>query len=139
MKKIVFSFILLFGAVLFIPQSSFAQVVIKSNNSKRTNKVKVKKTNRNRGVSIKRRPMHQHSSRVVVVKPHRPHVIVKRPIKIRKNYFWVEGHWKWSNFYRDYIWIKGQWIRERSGHYWVSGFWEVSLNGFIWVEGYWGR
>ena len=139
MKKIVFSFILLFGAVLFVPQSSFAQVVIKSQNKKKTNKVVVKKTNRNRGVTVKRRPTHQHSSRVVVAKPHRPHVIIKRPISIRKNYIWVEGHWKWSEFYREYIWIKAQWVRERRGHYWVSGFWEVSLNGFVWVEGYWGR
>ena len=139
MKKIVFSFILLFGAVLFVPQSSFAQVVIKSQHNKKTNKVVVKKTNRNRGVKVKRHPAHQHSSRVVVSKPNRPHVIVKRPNNIRKNYIWLEGHWKWSDFYRDYVWIKGQWKRERSGHYWVSGFWEVSLNGFIWVEGYWAR
>ena len=139
MKKIVFSFILLFGAVLFIPQSSFAQVVIKSQQNKKNKKVVVKKTNRNRGVTVKRRPAHQHSSRVVIVKPNRPHVIVIRPNNIRKNYIWVDGHWKWSGFYREYIWVKGKWIRERSGHYWVSGFWEVSLNGFIWVEGYWGR
>ena len=139
MKKIVFSFLLLFGAVLFVPQISFSQVVIKSKNSKRTNKVTDKKPNRNRRAVVKRRPAHHHSSRVVVAKPNRPRVIVKRPINNRKNYIWVEGHWKWSNFYRDYIWIKGQWIRERSGYYWVSGFWEVSLNGFIWVEGYWGR
>ena len=139
MKKIVFSFIFLFGAILFIPQISFSQVIIKSQNSKRTNKVIIKKTNRNRGVKVKRRPNHQFSSRVVVAKPRRPRVIVKRPLNIRKNYIWVDGHWKWSAFYREYIWIKGQWMRERSGHYWVSGFWEVSLNGFIWVEGYWAR
>ena len=139
MKKIVFSFILLFGAVLFVPQSSFSQVVIKSKHNKKANKVVVKKTNRNRGEKVKRHPRHQHSSRIVVSKPNRPLVTVKRPINIRKNYIWVEGHWKWSNFYREYIWIKGQWIRERRGYYWVSGFWEVSLNGFIWVEGYWGR
>jgi len=139
MKKIVFSFILLFGAVLFVPKSGFSQVVIKSQHNKKNKKVVVKKTNRNRGVTVKRRPAHQHSSRVVVVKPNRPHVIVKRPNNIRKNYIWVDGHWKWSGFYREYIWVKGKWIRERSGHYWVSGFWEVSLNGFIWVEGYWGR
>ena len=30
MKKVIFSFMLLFGATLFIPQSSFAQVVVKS-------------------------------------------------------------------------------------------------------------
>ena len=139
MKKIVFSFILLFGSVFFVPQISFAQVVIKSKHNNKTNKVVVKKTNRTRGATVKRRPTHQHSSRVVVAKPNRPHVIVKRPNNIRKNYIWVGGHWKWSDFYREYIWIKGQWIRERSGHYWVSGFWEVSLDGFIWIEGYWGR
>ena len=69
MKKIVFSFILLFGAVLFVPQSSFAQVVVKSKHSKTKNKVVVKKTNRTRSVTVKRRPTHQHSSRVVVAKP----------------------------------------------------------------------
>jgi len=139
MKKIVFSFILLFGAVLFAPQSSFAQIVIKSKHNTTKSKVVVKKNNHNRGFKVKRRPTNQHSSRVVVSKPNRPNVIVKRPNNIRKNYIWVEGHWKWSAFYKEYIWIKGQWIRERRGHYWVSGFWEVSLNGFVWVEGYWGR
>ena len=122
MKKIVFSFILLFGSVFFVPQSSFAQVVIKSKHNNKTNKVVVKKTNRTRGATVKRRPTHQHSSRVVVAKPNRPHVIVKRPNNIRKNYIWVEGHWKWSDFYREYIWIKGQWIRERSGHFWCQDF-----------------
>jgi hypothetical protein len=139
MKKIVFSFILLFGAVLFVPQNSFAQVVIKSKQKKVNKKVVVKKTKRNRGVKVKRRPTYQRSSRVVVAKPNRPHVIVKRPNNIRKNHVWLEGHWKWSDFYRDYIWVKGKWMRERRGHYWVSGFWEVSLNGFIWIEGYWER
>ena len=139
MKKIVFSFILLFGAVLFVPQSSFSQGVIKSQKNKRNKKVVVKKTNRNKGVRLKRRPAHKHSSRIVVTKPLRPHVTVKRPVKIRKNYIWVEGHWKWNDFYREYIWVKGKWRRGRSGYYWVSGFWEVNLNGFIWVEGYWGR
>ena len=139
MKKIVFSFILLFGAVLFVPQSSFSQVRVKSRQNKSNSKIVVKKPNRNRGVTVKSRPTHQHSPRVVVAKPHRPHIIVKRPSRIRQNHIWVEGHWKWSDFYRDYIWIKGQWMRERSGHYWVSGFWEVSINGFIWIEGYWAR
>ena len=139
MKKIIFCFILLFGAVLFVPQSSFSQVRVKSRQNKSNSKIVVKKPNRNRGVTLKRRPTHQHSPRVVVVKPRRPLVIVNRPNRIRKNHIWVEGHWKWSDFYREYIWIKGQWMRERSGYYWVSGFWEVSLNGFIWVEGYWGR
>jgi hypothetical protein len=139
MKKIIFSFIILFGAVLFVPQSSFSQVRVKSRQHKNNSKIVVKKPNRNIGVTVKRRPMHQHSPRVVVVKPQRPLVIVKRPNRPRQNHIWVEGRWKWSDFYREYIWIKGQWMRERSGHYWVSGFWEVSLNGFIWIEGYWGR
>tara|TARA_B100000795_G_scaffold150715_1_gene112879 strand:+ start:23 stop:442 length:420 start_codon:yes stop_codon:yes gene_type:complete len=139
MKKIVFSLILLFGAVLFVPQNSFSQVRVKSRQDKSNSKIVVKKPNRNRGVLVNRRPTHQHSTSVVVSKPLRPDVIVKRPNRIRQNHIWVKGHWKWSNFYREYIWVKGKWIRERSGHYWVSGFWEVSLNGFIWVEGYWGR
>ena len=139
MKKIVFSFILLFGAGLFVPEISFAQIVIKPQQNKTNNKIVVKKNNRYRGVKVKNRSRYQKSLRVVVSKPSRPNIIIKRPTNVRKNHIWLDGHWKWSDFYRDYIWIKGRWIRKRSGHYWVSGFWEVSLNGFIWVEGYWGR
>lgn len=139
MKKIIFSFILLFGIVLFVPQSAFSQVIVKSRKNKSNSKIVVKSPNRNTGVTVKRHSTRQRSPRVVVAKPQKPHVIVKRPKRIRKNHIWIEGHWKWSEFYREYIWKKGQWIRKRSGHYWVSGFWEVSFNGFIWVEGYWGR
>ena len=139
MKKLVLSFMLLFGALLVVPQISFAQVVIKSKQNQSNKKIIVKKNNRYKGVKLKHRSKHQNSSRVVVSKPSRPNIIKKHPGNIRKNYIWLEGHWKWSDFYRDYVWIKGRWIRKRSGYYWVSGFWEVSLNGFIWVEGYWGR
>ena len=139
MKKIVFSFLLLFGASLFVPQTSVAQVVVKSKPNRTTKKVVVKKPNRHRGVTVKTRPTHHNPLRVVVVKPNRPTVIVKHPNRIRKNYVWVEGHWQWSNFYGDYIWIKAKWIRQRRGHHWVSGFWEISLDGFIWIEGYWAR
>ena len=137
MKKIVFSFIFLFGASLFVPQSSFAQVVVKSRQNKRSTKVVVKKPNRHKGVRVKTHTTRPHSSRVVTVKPNRPNVIVNRPNRTRRNHIWVEGHWMWSDFYRDYIWVKGKWVRQRRGHYWVSGFWEISLDGFIWVEGYW--
>ena len=112
MKKIVFSFILLSAAVLFVSQSSFAQVVIKSQQNKTNKKAVVKKNNHQKGVTIKRGPTHQHSPRAVVAKPQRPKVIVKHPNRTRRNYIWVEGHWKWSDFYREYIWIKGQWIRD---------------------------
>ena len=99
----------------------------------------VKKSNRHKGVAVKSRPTHRHPSRVVVVKPSRPKVIVKHPNRVRRNYIWVEGHWKWSYFHRDYIWIKGKWKRQRRGHHWEPGFWEISLGGFIWIEGYWVR
>ena len=139
MKKIVFSFILLFGAVLFTPQSSFSQVVIKSQQNKTNKKVVVKKTNGYRGFTFKSRPTRHHPSRIVVVKPNKPKVIINHPNRVRRNYIWVEGHWKWSRFYRDYVWIKGQWMHKRRGYHWQPGFWEVSLTGFMWVEGYWGR
>ena len=139
MKKIIFSFTLLFGAALFIPQSSFAQVAIKSKHNNSTKKVVIKKSNRHKGISVKSHPTHHHPSRIVVVKPNRPKVIVKHPNRVRKNYIWVEGHWKWSSFYRDYIWIKGKWKRQRRGYHWAPGFWEVSLGGFVWIEGYWMR
>ena len=78
MKKIVFSFILLFGAVLFVPQSSFAQVLIKSQQNKKNKKVVVKKHNRHKGVTVKTQPS-RHTTRVMDVKPNQPNVIVKRP------------------------------------------------------------
>ena len=139
MKKVIFSFVFLFGVTLFVPQSSFAQVVVKSKYNNSTKKVVVKKSNKHKGVAVKSHRTHHHPSRVVVVKPNRPKVIVKHPNRVRKNYIWVEGHWKWSSFYRDYIWIKGKWKRQRRGHHWMPGFWEVSLGGFVWIEGYWMR
>ena len=128
---------LLFGVTLFIPQSSFSQVVVRSRHNNSTKKVVVKKPNRHKGVNVKSRSRYYHPSRVVVVKPNRPKVILKRPIKTRKGYIWAEGHWQWSSFYGEYIWIQGKWIRQRRGHHWVSGFWEITAGGFFWVEGYW--
>ena len=139
MKKIVFSFLLLFAASLFITQNISAQVVVKSKRNKTTKKITVKKPNRHRGVTVKTRPTHHNPHRVVVVKPNRPRVIVKRPNRIRKNYIWVDGHWKWSDFYGDYIWVQGKWMRQKRGYHWVPGFWEISLDGFIWIDGYWSR
>ena len=69
MKKIIFSFILLFGATLFMPQSSFAQVVVKSKHNS-TKKVVLKKPNRHQGVTVKGRSTHHRPSRVVVAKPN---------------------------------------------------------------------
>ena len=130
---------LFFGATLFMPQSSFAQVVVKSKHNNSTKKVVVKKPNRHQAVTVKGRSTHHRPSRVVVAKPNRPKVIVKHPNRVRRNYIWVEGHWKWSYFHRDYIWIKGKWKRQRRGHHWMPGFWEVSLDGFVWIDGYWAR
>ena len=139
MKKMIFSFVLLFGFTLFIPQSSFSQVVVRSKHNNSTKKVVVKKPNRHKSATVKPRSRYYPPSRVVVVKPNRPKVILKRPVKTRKDYIWVEGHWQWSNFYGEYIWIQGKWMRQRRGYHWMPGFWEVSLGGFIWREGYWAR
>ena len=139
MKKVIFSFMLLFGASLFIPQNSFSQVVVKSKRNNSTKKGVVKRPNITNRVTVKNRPVHHRRSRVVVNKPNRPRVILQRPLEKRRNYIWAEGHWKWSYFYRDYIWIQGKWIRQRRGYHWNSGFWEVSLGGFVWIEGYWTR
>ena len=139
MKKIIFSFYLLFGSALLMPQNSFVQLAVKSKHNNSTKKVAVKKSNRHKRVAVKSRLRYHSPSRVVVVKPNRPKVIVKHPNRIRRNYIWVEGHWKWSYFHRDYIWIKGKWKRQRRGHHWMPGFWEVSLGGFVWIEGYWMR
>lgn len=138
MKKIIFSFLLLFAVAVFIPKTGMSQVKVKVNNNKTTNKVVVKKPNRNRGVTVKTNAVH-HPNRVVVSKPNRPRVIVKKPNRIRRNHIWIEGHWQWSDFYGEYIWIKGKWVRKKRGFFWVPGFWEVSPGGFIWIEGYWAQ
>ena len=93
MKKIVFSSILLFGVVLFVPQSSFAQVVIRPQQYKTNKNIVVKKTNRHRGVTVKSSSTHHNPSRLVVVKPSRPKVIIKHPNLIRRNYIWIKGKW----------------------------------------------
>ena len=125
--------IFLFGGL-----SASAQVRVKTNSN--NNKKVVVKPNRSNhhndrgGVRVK-----TNRNRVVVSKPNRPQVILQRPVETRRNYIWAEGHWQWSNFYGDYIWIQGKWIRQRRGHHWEPGFWEISLGGFVWIEGYWAR
>tara|TARA_B100001142_G_C14014350_1_gene531711 strand:- start:190 stop:645 length:456 start_codon:yes stop_codon:yes gene_type:complete len=104
-----------------------------SNNSSNSVRVKTNKRNYNRGaVRVKK-----NRNRVVVSKPRRPGIIVKRPNYQRPGYVWVEGYWKWNAFYGHYIWQKARWIKIKRNHYWVPGFWEVAPGGFFWVEGYW--
>ena len=96
MKNILFSKILIM-TFLFAGLSVMAQVRVKTN---KVNKKKaiIKKDrqiyNNKRGVKVK-----TNRNRVVVAKPKRPKVIIKRPSYNRPGYVWVQGHWKWSNFY----------------------------------------
>ena len=112
------------------------KVVVQPNRSHKSSKsVRVKTNNRNYnrgGVRVKKNRNH-----VVVSKPRRPGIIVKRPNYQRRGYVWVEGYWKWNAFFGQYMWQKARWIKIKRNHFWVPGFWEVTPGGFFWVEGYW--
>ena len=113
-----------------------AQVRVKTNKVKHNNrsvKVTTSKHHNKRGV-VKAQ---KHRNRVVVSKPNRPKVIVKRPNYKRPGYVWVEGYWHWNPFFGRYVWKKARWKKIKRNHYWVPGYWGVDPGGFFWVEGYW--
>ena len=105
MKKIIFSLIV---AICSIPLISNAQIKIKSKRAgnvyKKTSTNKVRSSNKGIVVKTKR-----NNRNIVRVKPNRPRVIVKRPNKKRRGYIWIDGYWKWSVFYGQYIWVDARW------------------------------
>jgi len=74
---------------------------------------------------------------VVKVRPARPAVVVKKPVKARRGHVWREGHWVYSNKKGKYIWRKGQWVKKRPGKVWVKGHWKLVPGGQRWVPGHW--
>ena len=135
MKNILFNKILIM-TFLFVGFSVTAQVRVKTDKANNKKKVIIKKDrqiyNNKRGIKVK-----TNRNRVVVAKPKRPKVIIKRPNYSRPGYIWIQGYWKWSNFYGRYIWQRARWVRIKKNHYWVPGFWDVADGGYFWIEGYW--
>jgi len=76
-------------------------------------------------------------ARVVVVKPVRPHVIMVRPAKLRPNYIWIEGHWKWNRRHHRYLWVKGRTARKQRNKIWIAGHWTRVRSGWYYVQGHW--
>ena len=74
---------------------------------------------------------------VVKVRPARPAVVVKKPVKVRRGHVWREGHWVYSNKKGKYIWRKGQWVKKRPGKVRVKGHWKSVPGGQRWVPGHW--
>jgi len=77
----------------------------------------------------------QSNAQIVVKKPRRPAVIIKKPNAPKKNHVWVAGHWKWDG--NKYVWVKGHWKKTKPGHVWVAGHWAKVKTGYKWVPGHW--
>ena len=118
MKRSVYIFTLLLFSILS-SQIIFAQSKIELKHNKTYKKSKYK------------------NKHIVRKKPIQPREILLRPNKIRKNYLWINGHWKWSWKKNKYIWKKGYWKKKKNSRTWVPGHWKSVPHGFIWVKGYW--
>lgn len=79
--------------------------------------------------------------RILPNKPQKPikKHIVKQPVKQKKGYTWIQGHWKWSIYRNRYIWVNGYWKRNNPGFHWVPGKWVKVPNGWKWEEGHWNK
>ncbi len=132
MKKINFNLSILIAIMLF-STTVIAQSKIKKKNNRGAKKVYVNNNKARKGVVNKTKT----NRRVVVVKPNRPHRLIKKPAFSRKGYIWVAGHWKWSHFYGKYIWVTARWKKIKKGHRWLPGYWQETPFGFFWIEGSW--
>ena len=130
-SKILFIFFFLIGI------SSFAQVRVKTNKGNSKKVIVKNKRGHYNTKNIGAVRVKSNRNRVVVSKPNRPRVVVTRPNYLKPGYVWVEGYWRWNNFFERYVWQKARWKKIKRNHIWVPGFWESSPAGFYWVEGYW--
>ena len=81
----------------------------------------------------------KHNNKVVKVRPNKPRIIITKPNKLKRNYIWVPGHWKWSLRKGRYVWIKGKWKKKKRHRQWVYGRWKEVPGGYIWIDGYWTK
>lgn len=57
----------------------------------------------------------------------------------RHGYFWVSGHWEWSNRNHTYVWVPGRWIRNRPGFRYRPSHWIRRNRRWMFVPGAWTR
>jgi hypothetical protein len=50
-------------------------------------------------------------------------------------YFWVKGHWAWSQ--EQWVWVGGYWEKQRSGSVWVMPHYEQRGGQQVYVLGGW--
>ena len=50
----------------------------------------------------------KHKNKIVKVRSNKPNIIIVQSNKLKRNYIWVPGHWKWSLRKGRYVWIKGK-------------------------------
>lgn len=90
-------------------------------------------------VIIAQKVIVKNKYKIVKVKPNTPKNVIVKPKKVRRNYVWINGHWKWSFRMGRYVWVKGKWKRKKRYHQWVPGNWKKVSEGYIWIEGYWKK
>ena len=112
-------------------------VNLKKNKSEKiiTKSVKNKYINENGNIYYKKK--RKKKNRVVVKKPLRKKAKINNPKYKKRGYVWVGGHWKWSPFYQQYVWISAKWKKKKIGYKWQKGFWKSMPTGFLWVDGCW--
>jgi hypothetical protein len=80
-------------------------------------------------------PPRRHETRVVLVAPPAPRVVVVP--EARAGYVWAPGYWRWNG--HEHVWIEGRWLPERRGYHWVPERWEQRRDGWHFEEGHWER
>ena len=75
--------------------------------------------------------------RVILVKPVKPNIYVKKHIIINTGYVWIDGHWKYNKRTRNYVWVNGHVVKIKRGKVWVSGHWSKVRGGWIYNQGFW--
>ena len=63
-------------------------------------------------ITIAQKDMVKNKYKIVKVKPNHPKTIIVKPKKIRRNYVWIKGHWKWSLRIGRDVWVKGKWKKK---------------------------
>ena len=59
-------------------------------------------------ITIAQKDIVKNKYKIVKVKPNHPKTIIVKPKKIRRNYVWIKGNWKWSLRMGRDVWVKGK-------------------------------
>jgi len=74
---------------------------------------------------------------VVPQQPAPPEKEVKKPERPGRDYFWIDGDWKWNAQTASYVRELGHWEQKRAGLRYVPGCWEKVIAGWKWIPGKW--